>query len=589
VAKTPAVAVTDSQLLTAALALTKPGEDAHKLRVTRYDHSYNVWRGDQKRPPAADPWQSKLRIKFAMQKIDTALVNIVSGAPRIIVKPTHPDDELHAKAMQAVMDHFVAEDHLVEEQPVFVQQGLIYGVTVAKNHWLYREGTRRVQGVPQRVVYRDGPTFEPWNIYDCWWDPNGRDVDSCAYIVLRSWVTKHDLQSNAYNPDTGVGIYQNLDALFATGPGAMGQQTAQEQYNSSGTNKRKGMFELLEIWRDDQLLVIGNRQVIIRNEPNPFDHGKKPIVIAQTRPDLFEMSGIAETELIDHIQEALNTVKNMRMDNFHLTVMRGITYREGGVTDPNALQLRPRFRWAVADHEDIKAFETQPLPPEAYREEDTLKADADQITGINAFVTGGQQQGADQSTATGVTALQDVASRLLRFKASQIHYKGYQRSFEMWGDMAQQFMTEPLWTKIVHPATKEEGWVQVSPSDIAGAFRYKLEGSEESLSRQTERSEAIQLLNSLAPFVQMGVVQAGPLIEKVAMAFNFPNPESLIKPSGAPPNAAPMPQQQGPPPQGGQSPFMQSMQSKGFQQPNGQGQLVGGQELSPVIAQAIHG
>ena len=54
-----------------------------------------------------------------------------------MVKPRHPDVELNAKAMQVVMDYYVGEDHLVEKQPIFAQQGLIYGVTVAKNHWLY--------------------------------------------------------------------------------------------------------------------------------------------------------------------------------------------------------------------------------------------------------------------------------------------------------------------------------------------------------------------------------------------------------------------------------------------------------------------
>jgi hypothetical protein len=43
------------------------------------------------------------------------------------------------------------------------------------------------------------------------------------------------------------------------------------------------------------------RQVLLRRQPNPYWHGKKPIVIAQTRPDLFEMVGVSETELVDDI------------------------------------------------------------------------------------------------------------------------------------------------------------------------------------------------------------------------------------------------------------------------------------------------
>jgi hypothetical protein len=69
----------------------------------------------------------------------------------------------------------------------------------------------------------------------------------------------------------------------------------------------KDKFLIEEIWTDDQLVVIGNGQVLLRRQPNPYWHGKKPIVIAQTRPDLFEMVGVSETELVDDLQQALHT------------------------------------------------------------------------------------------------------------------------------------------------------------------------------------------------------------------------------------------------------------------------------------------
>jgi hypothetical protein len=249
--------------------------------------------------------------------------------------------------------------------------------------------------------------------------------------------------------------------------------------------------------------VIGNRKVLLRGpQPNPYWHGKKPIVVAQVRPDLFEMQGTSETEMIDHLQQALWTVQNMRFDNLHLTVMRGITYREGGVTDPNQLELRPRFKWPVQDHDDIKPFEVQPLPPEAYSEESSLLQRMQLISGITPFVSGADLSGVDQNTATGVTALQETASRLLRFFARQIQQKGFQRMYEMWGDNTQQFLDRNLFIKITG---QPDQWVEVTPNVVLGHFRYKIEGSEESLSRQQERSEALALLLAFAPLQQSGV------------------------------------------------------------------------------------
>jgi hypothetical protein len=113
--------------------------------------------------------------------------------------------------------------------------------------------------------------------------------------------------------------------------------------------------------------------------------------------------------------------------------------------------------------------------------------------------------------------LQEVASRLLRFKAAQIQYKGYQRSFEMWGDMVQQFLDRKL------------------AIEIAG-----IEGSEESLSRQQERGEAIALLNAFAPMVaSLPGLNMKPVLERVALAYNFPNPEALFVQPPTPAAAAP--------------------------------------------------
>ena len=589
--------LTDESVVDLCLKLTKPGEDAFQVRKRRYDHSYDVYRASERRPRSLEPWQSKLRTPYGMQTIDTALVNIITGQPRAMVKPRHPDVELNAKAMQVVMDYYIGEDHLVEKQPVFAQQGLVFGVTVAKNHWVYDARTKNAKSwiddsgnrLPMPVVgpvtsiIRDGPTFEPWNIYDAWWDPAARDVDTAGYIVLRSWFTKEQLLRNACSISESHdradcnGIYHNVEQLLKVGSTAKLQTTAQTRFlTSSGTDRsamqtqgQQDMFEILECWTDDTVTVIGSRKVLMRNDPNPYWHGRKPIVIAQTRPDLFEMQGIPETELVDHLQEAQWTLQNMTIDNLHLTTMRGITYREGGVTDPNALQLRPRFKWPVVDHDDIRPFEVQPIASDVYQERTRLLSDMQLVTGINPYVSGADLSTVDQNTATGVTALQEVAFRLLRFKASMLEYKGYQRSFEMWGDMIQQFMDKQVSVQI----TGDDGmplWLNVNPKDVAGHFDYVLEGSEESLSRQQERGEAIAMLNAFAPLAQLGFVNFKPILERIALAYDFPNPDALFLPQGTQPAAAPTLdqylQQQSPPIQQQLQIAQQSGVQQGMQQ-----------------------
>jgi hypothetical protein len=564
------LALADKQVVDLVLRVTKPGEDALQVRRRRYDHSYDVYRASERRPASLEPWQSKLRVPYAMQVLDTALVNINTGAPRVIVKPRSPDMTLNAKAMQVVLDYYVAEDHMVEAQPLFAQQGLIYGATVAKNHWLYKSATKMQRswtasitpGLPPQsmtgpvdTVVHDGPHFEVWDIYDSWWDVRSRDVDDSPYFVLRSWLSKDQVlemacnQKGAHSKEACDGVFHNVTELMTVGTAKQPDTTAQQRLlsgsgsSSSATASVYGdLFEILEIWTDDTVTVIGSRKVLLRNDPNPYWHGRKPIVLAQTRPDLFEMQGIPETELVDHLQQAQWTLQNMTIDNLHLTTMRGVTYREGGVTDPNALQLKPRFKWPVVDHDDIRPFEIPPIASDVYQERTRLLSDMQLVTGINPYVSGADLSSVDQNTATGVTALQEVASRLLRFKASQLQYKGYQRTFEMWGDMVQQFMDR----KVAVEITGEDGqplWLNINPSDVAGHFHYSLEGSEESLSRQQERGEAVALLNAFAPLAPLGFINFKPILERVGIAYDFPDPEQLFLPPQTQPAAAPSQEQ----------------------------------------------
>ncbi len=555
----------DEQTLGRVKALVLNGTREHESRVRAYDASYDVWRVKGRGKDGLPEWRSRIRVPYAQASIDTALVNVVAGIPRCLVKPRHPNDVLSARAMQQAMDYFTAEAHLSEPQVTFAQQGLIMGVTAAKNYWAYREtdkvtrrwATNPETGLeeeivePQTLVVRDGPCFDPWSVYDCWWDPNGRDVDSCSYVVLRSYLTKDELLKSEYQEyegsdgsTTSTGKYRNLDELFQTGSTAQRSPTAQESFLGNQDYKRKNTFEIWEIWEDDRVTVIGNQQVVLRNIPNPYWHGLKPIVIAQTRPDLFEIQGVAETELLRDIQDAEHTLQNMTIDHLHLSVMAGFTYRAGQVTDPNTLQLRPGFRWAVTDHDDVRPVQMPQLDTNVWTERQRLLGDMERVTGISAYTSGADSSTVDQTTATGVTALQSAANTLLRFKARQLHDKGFQRTFEMWGEMIQQFMSKPLWTEVtgkdmleklaqanqnLQPgATPEQGWWEVAPQDVVGSYRYMLEGTEESLSQQQERTEALAFANAMAPYVQMGSVNARPIAEKIAAAFNIQDVDALF-------------------------------------------------------------
>jgi len=560
----------------AALNQTNPGWLEHQNRCTRFDRAYEVYRGQVKASPTMKDWQTKLYVKYGMQVVDQLLANLVQGSPKAICKPRREQDVVAAKAMEVLLGYYADADHIAETEQVVTAQALIYGVSPAKNYWRYEESTIRDRnGFEMQIVEADRPCFVPWNVYDCWWDPYARDVDAAAYVVLRDWMTKEELEKRRKGED-GYGGYENLDLLYKSGPGEQPPTTAQNRLMAQPVNPYKDRFEILEIWRDNRVTVIGNRQVLLRDDPKPYWMAGKPVVISCSRPDLFQIEGISETELIDHLQQALHMVTNLRMDNLKFTVNRGASYRESGILDIDRLVVRPHFLWPVTDHDDIHFHDQPPLPREAYQEEETLLGRLQYVTGISPYVTGASSAGTgvDQNTATGVSLLHESASRLLSFKANQIRLRTWQRTFEQWADLTKQFLTQTQAVAIEGPGSTTT-WLEISPQDVLGDYDVRIQAGEEALSRQQERSEAIAILNALAPFAQMGLVNLQPLLEKVAYAYDMPNSAALF----------PAPQPQAPPaaPMNGQQP------AQGAPQPSPQAptpfSLGGG--ITPQPAQAI--
>lgn len=531
--KTPDAA----QLAAAVVTETRDGLREHENRCSRFDKAYEIWRGRESKPTARKPWEARMRVKYGMQVLDQTMVNVVQGAPKAICAPRRRQDVAAAKAMETVLGYYADQDHLAQKEPIVVQQALVYGVSPVKNHWLYRESDVPIGWDPElgewnprmvKVVEADRPTMEPWDVYHCWWDPYAPTPDAAAYLVLRSYMSKDELERRAYNPDTRVGMYRNLDLLFSSGTANLPQPTAQNQImNSDPVPVYGGRFEIWEVWRDNRLTVLGNRQVLLYDGPKPYWMPGKPVAIGHSRPDFHRIEGISETELVDDLQQGLWTHENLVMENLKMTVMRGATVRET-VPDMAALVLRPHYLWPVTDHDDVHFQDPPPLPREAYEQRQTMLGALQYVTGINPYVTGASvNQGADQTTATGVSVLSNAAGKLLEFKARLIAQQVFLRTYEQWADLTRQFLTREV--EILIDPDSPDLDKRYGPADVYGDYDIRVQAGSESLNRQQRRAEAIALLTALAPYIQFGL-NVKVLAKRVGDAYDLPAEELFTAP-----------------------------------------------------------
>lgn len=524
---------------------TQPGLKEHESRVRRFNRAYQVWRGPVMPLSRTGPnsWRSTLHVKYGMQIVDQASANLAEGIPSVRCLPRRPGDEGAADALENILNYFADLDHLPEKEIPVTQNALIYAVSAGKVDWCYDEDSSG------RVI-EDRPRFTPWDPYNIWWDPYADSVDSASYIVLRSYLTKTELEKMRYHPGEGdqggYGSYRNLDLLYESGDAPKPDQTQQNKLLQPPEGLLRDRFEVLEFWWESpaglQCSVVGNRKILLRDGASPYRMRSKPVVISNSRPDLFRIEGIAETEIIDSLQRALNEIGQLRLDQMKMTVLRGATVRE---TTPDIRQLvfRPGFLWPVQDHDDVKMVEPGSLPPEAYKEDEVLLGRMQYISGITPYISGSSAAGAvDQGTATGTTLLTQNASKLLQLKAQVIHNKTWQRLFEQWAALSRQFVADGTAVRILGPQ-KQVDWKVYSRGDIDADVDVRLEAGERSATVAQARAEVIQLLQTLAPFAAENQVNLKPVLEKVAKLWGFLSPQELI------PQA--QPQQQSAAPNGG--------------------------------------
>src|SRR5690606_36036097 len=93
------------------------------------------------------------------------------------------------------------------------------------------------------------------------------------------------------------GIYKNINKIttrkdIQMHPGQLDRLAALNMTDVE-PDPNEPEIELLEHWQDDVVETIANRDVVIRAEPNPYNHCRKPFGVGKVIPSRTSMCGIS--------------------------------------------------------------------------------------------------------------------------------------------------------------------------------------------------------------------------------------------------------------------------------------------------------
>jgi hypothetical protein len=435
--------------------------------------------------------RANLFVPMVYSTIETIMPRMVGSKPKINALPREGNDINNADSVSKLLDYDwdIMDMKIIVKN--WVKQALLYGTGIVKLVW-----------------EEDKPKADLIDLFDFYIDPYATSIKDAQYVIQR-------LERNI--------DYLKKSPLYKV-PKELVAEVSSDEYKIqrdsiigvSKPSKNNKLVELWEYWgkydfgngEEEAVIVIANRRHIIRCEPNPYSHKKKPFIELHDIQVPHEFWSIGEVEPLKFLQYELNDIRNQRMDNVTLILNRMWIVGKGADVEEDELVSQSGNVIHAGDINGIKDLQTPDVTDSSYNEESFVKDDAKTASGVNDMISGNQGSGKNKSsigndTATGIMLLQEAGNARFKYKMDNLEDSLRELGRQLIA-LNQQFLSTEMMVRVVGEGGTK--WITLSPEDIQGEYDLDVEaGSTQPMNKSIRRAEARELLATVAPFAQFGL------------------------------------------------------------------------------------
>lgn len=372
--------------------------------------------------------------------------SLFANRPYVSVLPRNTDDASNAKAAESLIDWQLNERMNIKRlfADDILQDAIVLGTAVCFTGWLKQE--RQIKEkmeitiplvdddgnpfiddmgmpamvtseelVPRMVTVYDDPLTQKVDLFDFYVDRTATTIQDARFCGHVEYLTKEQIENFVENAGWKVD-WENVSPIedITGGKEIRAEITgatlggADDTYDNKDKNSK---YAVTHYWEDNRHVVIINDVECVLDEENPFNHGEKPYDKCCYVPLTNEFYGIGIPETVKDLQAELNTARNMRIDYNAMALRRMWKIRKGCGLTPKDLVWKQGGVLQVDDMEDILEINVQPLPASAFSNEDVIKQDMRDATGVHDIILGLAQ--ADETATTTMTKDNNAS---IRFK-----------------------------------------------------------------------------------------------------------------------------------------------------------------------------
>lgn len=397
------------------------------------------------------------------------------------------------------------------------------------------------------VPIEDRPFVErvsPFNIYV---DPEATSMDDIKWIAQKVTRGVEDVKNDErYRKSVRSNIKADSSPAQFTDPFEKDRQGRQ---GVTADMERVTVWEFYDVQYDEMCVFVhGGKDYLIEPRSMPYEFGH-PFVMLRNYdvPDHFYPLG--DLEALEPLQAELNRTRSDMM-NHRKRYAPKYVYKKGAFDAEGRAALESQKGGTMVPVVDenqplndvVMPFPTVPMDANLYSYSEIIESDIDRVSGISEYQRGGLPE--IRRTATEASIVQDASNARSADKLALVE-EIIREVAERLVQLAQQFLTGEQVARIVG-SNGQPVWVPFEPSDIEGEFDFEVEaGSTQPQNETFRRQQAVQMLNTLAPFMDSGIINPVEMA-RYALQFGFgiKNPERFLAqgvptPSTAPPGEQP--------------------------------------------------
>lgn len=516
--------------------------------------------------------------------VNIIVPSIVVNYPKITVTARKEQDVLRAATVEAMSNYNWVRYNVHEEVKLIIRDFVMFGHGIAKVTWAFSEeevemerdeysqsiqaalaevaaGRQNAEmnglGVTfpsddeviasapttKVVVTADHPSVERVSPFDVYVDPDATRFKNARWVAQRMYVP---IEVARENDDWDASARKKLKGT-AMSEAKVDQETTFENEDRGKEPDFAVVWEYYDLINGTMCVFAdGCDEFLIAPDktPLPFKH---PFVFAQNYIVPEKLYPIGDVESVVPLQmelaltrtQMINDRKRFRRMYMYKPDLIGPDGLEALMSGDDNAMVPVEYDGPLLDV--IAPVQTSTLPPEFYNQTAMIMEDLNLTTGVTEYQRGTMSE--IRRTATEASMIQDMANArsadklaLVELFISELARRTVQ--------LAQEFLTTEQIARVVG----EDGvvsWVPFTREEIEGEFDFQVEaGSTQPQNETFRRQSAMQLMDAMAPFVQMGVVDPMKLADHVLRnGFGIKDPSGFLMSmppmTGMDPNAAP--------------------------------------------------